>query len=85
MVNFNEHSSLSMSSSLKNETDTHEHSSFSVSSSLKNEMDPPPIESSLILDTVLETSFLLPMLVDHISSSISSETITSSIQESNQA
>ena len=36
---FSDHSSLSVSSSLKNETDACDHSSHSVSSSLKNEID----------------------------------------------
>jgi hypothetical protein len=49
-----------MSSSLKNETDAYEHSSLSLSSSLKNETDPPPFESSLTLDRILEPFFPLP-------------------------
>jgi hypothetical protein len=80
-----EHSSFSMSSSLKNETDdTHEHSSFSVSSSLKNETDPPPIELSLPLDLIPKPSFHPPVSVDPLSSSLSGEPIPISIQESNQ-
>jgi hypothetical protein len=77
------HSSLSVSRSLKNETDNHEHSSLSVSSSLKNETDPPPIESSLPLDLVPEPSFPLPVSVDPLYSSLSSEPIPISSQESN--
>jgi hypothetical protein len=37
-----------------------EHSSLSLSSSLKNETDPPPLQSILTLDRVLEPSFPLP-------------------------
>jgi hypothetical protein len=79
MVNFNEHSSLSVSRSLKNETNSYEHSSLSLSCSLKNEIDPPPIESSLLIDPVLEPSFHFPVSVDHISSSISIQPIPSII------
>jgi hypothetical protein len=92
MVKVNEHSSLSVSSSLKNDTQsivhfpvsTHEHSSFSVSSSLKNETDPPPIESSLLLDIVLEPSFPPPVSIDPLPSSLSGEPIPISNQESNR-
>jgi hypothetical protein len=55
-----------------------------MSSSLKNETDPPPIESSLPLDLVLEPSFPPPVSVDPLSSSLSGEPIPISIQESNQ-
>jgi hypothetical protein len=37
-----------------------EHSSLSLSSSLKNETDPPPLQSILTLDQVLEPSFPPP-------------------------
>jgi hypothetical protein len=37
-----------------------EHSSLSLSSSLKNETDPPPLQSILTLDRVLEPSFPPP-------------------------
>jgi hypothetical protein len=37
-----------------------EHSSLSLSSSLKNETDPPPFQSSLTLDHILEPSFPPP-------------------------
>jgi hypothetical protein len=79
-----EHSSLSVSILLKNETDNYEHSSLSVSSSLKNESYPPPIESSLPLDLVLEPSFPPLVLVDPLSSSLSSEPIPISSQKTNQ-
>jgi hypothetical protein len=42
---------------LKNETDAYDHSSLSLSSLLKNETNPPPSESSLPLDQVIEPSF----------------------------
>jgi hypothetical protein len=79
-----EHSFLSVSSSLKNETDTHEHNSLSMSRSLKKETDPPPIESNIQLDLVLEPSFPSPLSVDPLSSSLSSEPIPISIRESNR-
>jgi hypothetical protein len=62
-----------VSSSLKNETRGHEHSSFPVSSSLKNETITSPIESSLLLQLVVEPSFHPPWSVDPLSSSLSGE------------
>jgi hypothetical protein len=47
MVKTHEHSSLSLSRSLKNETHKHEHSSFSMSRSLKNDKPVYPLSSSL--------------------------------------
>jgi len=61
-----------------------DHSSLYVSRSLKNETDPPPNESSLLLDIVLETSFSLPLSIDHLPSSLSSELIPISNNESNR-
>jgi hypothetical protein len=37
-----------------------DHRSFSLSRSLKNEIDPPPLQSILTLDQVLEPSFPPP-------------------------
>jgi hypothetical protein len=76
-------SSLYVSSSLKNETYTHKYSLFLVSSSFKNETYTSSIESSILLNIVLEPSFHPPVLVGPFSSSISSEHIPISIQESN--
>jgi len=58
-----EHSSLSVSSSIKDETNTHENSSLSVLRSLKNETEPPQIESSLSLDLAnVESSLSLDLV-----------------------
>jgi hypothetical protein len=65
---------ISVSSSLKNETDNHEHGSFYVPILLKNEIDPPPIESSLSLDLVNVQSSLSLDLVK-IESSLFLDTI----------
>jgi hypothetical protein len=83
-IDKHEHSSISVSISLKNETYNHDHSSLSVSRSLRNEIDPPPIESSLPLDVIHEPSFPPPMLVDHLTSSLSGEPIAISNHESNR-
>jgi hypothetical protein len=81
-IDGHEHSSFSVSSLLKNETDTHEHSSLFMSSSLKNETNPPPIKSSLPLDLVPKPSFHPPVSVDPLSSSLFGEPIPISSQES---
>jgi hypothetical protein len=60
----NEHSSFPMSSSLKNETDVYEHSSSFLSRSLKNKTKPPPFESILTMDQILEPYF--PPLSENI-------------------
>jgi len=82
MVNMHDHSSLFVSSLLKNETYNHEHSSFSMSRSLKYETDPPPIELILPLDLVPKTSFPSPISFDPLSSSLFGEPIPISGHES---
>jgi hypothetical protein len=61
----------------------YEHSSLSLSSSLKNETDPPPFESSLPLDQILESSFP-PPITSSLSSSPFGEHIPISSQKSKQ-
>jgi hypothetical protein len=70
MVKVNEHSSLSVSNSLKNETNTQDHSSLFVSSSLKTETNPLPIESNILIDIVIEPSFPPCVSIDPIPSSL---------------
>jgi hypothetical protein len=74
-----EHSSLSLSRLLKNETCTHDHNPLSMSSALKNEIDPHPIYLNLQLDLIPKPSFPPPISFDPLSSSLSGEPILISI------